>query len=119
MLSTPIEMVRASVLSFDILCTQNEVPINLSNGVLYFTAKWAPTDSDASVVFQKSSPSSGITFLSAPDGTANIKISKIDTGILPYHDTLLYYDIKFIDATSEPFTLMRGQLLVLYNITRT
>lgn len=119
MISTPIEMVRVSELSFDILATDNMIPIDLTGGTLYFTAKWAPTDADASAVFQLSSPSSGITFINAGSGTANITIPKTATSTLQYHNTDLYWDLKFINAASHPFTLMRGIITVLVNITRT
>lgn len=119
MISTPIEMVRVNTFSFDISITENESPVNLTGGILYFTAKWSPLDADAQAVFQLSSPSSGITLISASGGTANITIPKTATTSLPYHDTLLDYDLKFVDAASQAFTVMRGKLNVLYNITRT
>ncbi len=120
MISTPIEMVRVNTFSFDIAITENTSPVNLTGGTLYFTAKWSPLDADASAVFQlTSTPAAGITVLSASGGTANITIPKTATSTLPYHDTLLDYDLKFIDASSQAFTVMRGKLNVLYNITRT
>lgn len=118
MISTPLEMVRINTFSFDVSCTENEEAINLTGGTLYFTAKWSPLDADASAVFQLSSPSSGITILSAANGTANVTVPKTATTTLPYHDTLLYYDLRFLDASSQFFTLMRGTLSVLVNITR-
>ncbi len=119
MFSTPITMVRESDLPFDILVTLDGAPLPLTGGTLYFTAKWAPTDADASAVFQRSSPSSGITFINAAGGTANVSIVKANTTTLPYHDTELYYDLKFIDASGHPWTVLRGKLLVQVNITRT
>lgn len=119
MISTPIELVRVNTFSFDIAITEDEVPVNLTGGILYFTAKWTPTDTDAQAVFQLTSPSTGITFLSASGGTANITIPKSSTSTLPYHDTILDYDLKFVDASSQAFTVMRGKLNVLYNVTRT
>ncbi len=120
MISTPIEMVRVNTFSFDVEITENSTPVNLTGGTLYFTAKWSPLDADASAVFQlTSSPAAGITVLSATNGTANITIPKSATTALPYHDTLLDYDLKFVDSISQAFTVMRGKLNVLYNVTRT
>ncbi len=120
MISTPLEMVRVNTFSFDVVITENSEPINLTGGTLYFTAKWTPLDADASAVFQlTSSPAAGITVLSAVNGTANITIPKTATSTLPYHDTLLDYDLKFIDSSTLAFTVLRGKLNVLYNVTRT
>lgn len=112
-------MVRVNTFSFDVAITENESPVNLTGGVLYFTAKWSPLDTDAQAVFQLFSPAAGITILSASGGTANITIPKTATATLPYHDTLLDYDLKFVDASTQAFTVMRGKLNVLTNITRT
>ena len=117
--NTNLEMTRENTFSFDIAVTENEVPVNLTNGTLRMTAKWAVTDADASAVFQKSSPSTGITFLVPASGTANITIVEANTTAIPYHEVDLVYDIKFTDASGNEFTVMRGTLRVLPNVTRT
>jgi hypothetical protein len=117
---TNLDMVRGNTFSFDILIEENDVPVNLTGGSLKMMAKWSPLDADASAVFTKSSPSTGITVLSAVGGTANITIAPTDTNIaaIPYHDVNLYYDIRFTDGSGNVFTVMRGNLLVQYIITR-
>ena len=119
--SKNLQMVRASTFSADIAITQDSTgaAVNLTNGTLLFTCKWAYTDTDAAAIFTLSSPASGITILSASEGTANITIPASATSTLPYDTVYLYYDLKFTDASSFPWIVMRGILTVNPNVTRT
>lgn len=119
--SKNLQMVRASTFSFDIAVTQESTgePVNLTNGSLQFTCKWAYTDADVDAIFTLTTPASGIVVLSASGGTANVTIPSSVTSSLPYDTVYLYYDIKFIDASSFPWTVMRGILTVDPNVTRT
>lgn len=119
--SKNLQMVRASTFSFDIAVTQDSTgePVNLTNGTLRFTCKWAYTDPDADAIFTLSTPASGIVIISAAGGTANVTIPSTATSALPYDTVYLYYDLKFTDASDFPWITMRGILTVNPNVTRT
>ena|SRR6185369_720657 len=123
MTQTNLNMVRARVYSFDILITNSATGAveNLTNGSLYFTAKWQETDTDLAAVFQLHTPSSGVTILSAAAGTANVTIpaSATDIAAIPYNTVNLFYDIKYTDASGAAFTVLSGNLNIAPNVTRT
>lgn len=118
---TNLQMVRASTESFNFQIRDKSTgdPTNLTGGTLVFTAKWNFTDSDAAAVFQLSTPASGITIISAVNGTANVTIPDTATAALPYDVVYLDYDMKFTDGSGFPWTVMRGTLKVSPNVTRT
>ncbi len=114
-----LQMVRGNAFPFDVEITLNGEPVNLTNCTLTFTAKFAYTDADASAVFKlTSTPATGITILSAVNGTANITIPATATSALTYNDINLVYDLRLVDASSIPFVVMRGNLFVEPNVTR-
>ncbi len=117
--ATDLTMFRENTFSFDIAVTQNGAAVDLTGGTLRMIAKYSVLDADADAVFDKSSPSTGITFLSAAGGTANITIASSDTTALPYDTVPLVYDVKFVDSTANVYQVLYGNLVVLANVTRT
>lgn len=122
--NTNLSTVRGDTFPFDIrvINTSTGEPENLTGGSLTMTAKWSytqePTDDDITgYVFQVSSPSSGIVFISPSAGTANVTIPSSATAGLPFNEVNLVYDIQFIDAALNRFTVMRGILNVVPPVT--
>lgn len=91
---------------------------DLSGAVVYFTAKESTAFADARAVFQKSSPSSGITITDATAGELEITLSASDTNTLPPKKMRLEYDLQIVTAGGTVLTLTRGILVVRPDVTR-
>lgn len=96
---------------------QDGSAFNLTSCTLKLTAKYNYEDSDASAVFQLSSPSSGITIVTAASGTAKFTISPSNTSLLPLRKVDLVYDIQLKDSSNNIYTIAYGKITVVPNVT--
>lgn len=108
-------MFRGDSFSFTITALDDAGPINLTGKSLIATFKNAISDVDGSAVAQKRI-GTGITVISAPAGTASIKLSPADTRSLPDTTTSLEFDVQLVDG-SDLYTIARGQLSVEPDVT--
>lgn len=114
----PLDITRGDGKVFNLAITQNGAAFNPTGRSIWFTVKIKAADTV--FVFQKSSTDSpgGITITNAAAGEATMEITPQDTEGLPFHDTILAFDLKLVDSTGKPHTLTSGELTVVANITR-
>lgn len=110
-LSVNLTVKRGDTSSFSLAVTQSGAVYNLTGASIRFTAKWNYTDADGSAVFTRTI-GSGITIVSAPNGTATITFSAANTSSLPAYPVSLYYDVQVTDGSSNIFTVVDGILNV-------
>ena len=91
---------------------------NLTSCKVYFTAKESTAYGDTRAVFQKSSPSSGITITDASAGELTVTLESTDTSSLPPKKMRLEYDLQVIEADGTILTMTRGILVVRPDVTR-
>ena len=125
-LNLNLKMVRGDDFSYNIQVLNNGSAQSLTSSTLRMTAKWLPTDVDASAVFSINSPSSGITITSAAGGLATVTVANTLTNVsaIPFHPVNLYYDTRVtgnsVSGTPGTInTIMYGQLTIVPDITRT
>lgn len=83
---------------------------------MWFTAKYSYADPDLSAVFQKTL-GSGIVYTNAAQGLATATLVGTDTSALAPVKVLLVYDIQVKDAGGNIFTIARGNLIVVPDVT--
>jgi hypothetical protein len=93
-------------------------PYDLTSAKLYFTAKESTAYGDSRAVFQKSSPSTGITVTDATAGEFTVTLASTDTNSLPPKKLRLEYDLQLITSGGTILTLTRGILIVRPDVTR-
>jgi len=109
-------LVRGDTYVFNCVATfaTNGTALNLTNGLLTMTARFAETD--ATSVFTLTSNGAGIVINNALLGDFTVTIPKTATIPCPKTRTILSYDIQF-NLGAVRYTVNRGQLVVLSNIT--
>lgn len=118
-LSLNLKMVRGDTYSFDARILLNGQPLDLTGGTVRMTAKWKVSDADNSAVFQLSSPASGITITDAVNGEITVTVAKTLTESLPAKTVELAYDIQWVDASTQVFTVLLGTLVIVPDVTIT
>lgn len=98
------------------------IDLRLANTKLWFTAKKALSDLDASAVIRKtfgvSGGPGGITVPgAAPGNVANIGIADADTAALSA-TTRLYFDVQLEEPDGTKTTVARGTLPVVADVTK-
>lgn len=96
--------------------SSNSAVIDMTSATLKLVAKWSPDDADGSAVFTLTTGGGGIT-TTATDVTCYI--SRTRTSTLPYRPTILYYELCWLNGSSEYQTLVRGKLFFEPNVNRT
>lgn len=118
--SLNLRMVRGDTYIFDSAVVLNGEAVDITGCSFRVTAKYSYTEDDAEAVFIKTSnPVDGITILSAPDGSLRTQLAPADTNGLPSHQVDLVYDLQMLDATGNVFTLQRGILTVVPDVSLT
>jgi hypothetical protein len=111
-----IEVTRGDTPAWNLAVTQGGSPFDLTGCQLYLTAKNQIIDLDPGV-FQLTI-GSGITVTNAAGGLARVQLRRADTAALSTNVSLVY-DIQLsIPGTSETYTLVRGNLTVVQDVTR-
>lgn len=118
-LSLNLLMVRGDTYQFDIAVTNNGTAVDLTGMTIRFTAKRNVRDADVSAVIALSTATTGISVLSATAGTARITIPSSATTGLAAHKVELPYDIQLVDSSSNVFTVTRGVLTIVPDVTVT
>jgi hypothetical protein len=111
--STPFdfEVSRGNTFIFDIIVTQNGLPIDISLATFIFAARLNYLDSP--VVFEKTStPANGIAITDGPNGQARITLVPADTTNLHNLSEPLVADLRMTDVASQVFTLIRGKIRI-------
>lgn len=117
-LNAALTMVRGDTYKFSGRVILNGVPVNLTDCVLRMTAKYKATDPENQAVFSLSTANPlEILVTSAVNGEFSVTIASNRTSGLPGFTTRLYYDIQLTDATGAIFTVLRGTLTVIPDIT--
>lgn len=110
------QITRGDTPTFNIAVALAGAPYSLVGCSIWFTAKWAYRDLDAAAVFQKTI-GSGITVTNAPLGLATATLVAGDTSFLSAVKILLVYDIQVRTAGGLTFTVARGNLIVIPDVT--
>ena len=92
-------------------------PLNLTGASAWFTAKRTTSDDDNSAVFQKT-VGNGITIIDAINGIMLVRLAEADTSSIAGKE-YLEYDLQVKDTSNGVWTVARGSLLVLADVTRT
>lgn len=82
------------------------------------TAKIRLSDTDAEAVFVLTATGGGITIINATNGLAEVKIDPSNTNSLDYRKYNLFIDIQGIDGVGGVWTLARGTLTIVADVTR-
>lgn len=123
-LQQSLEMTRGDTRqwSFSVL-DASSLPVSLaSHHGLWFTGKRSVADPDASAIFQKSLPSGataggGFSITSLANGTGAIKLDPVDTSSLEPAILQLSFDLQFVDASANKYTVSAGKLIVRPDVT--
>ena len=99
--------------------TRAGAAVDITGGTLWMTAKRAVTDDDASAVFQLDNAAlGGIEFVSAVGGTYRVTVPPDATAELSGH-VVLVYDVQLEDVDENVYTVARGNLTVVPDVTIT
>lgn len=93
-----------------------------SHNGIRFTAKRSFADPDASAIFQKSLPSGatsgdGFFISDLANATGSVQLSPSDTSGLEAAIVQLSYDLQFVDASANKYTIAAGRLTVRPDVT--
>lgn len=111
-----LAMVRGDTATFTITVTnQDGTPFDLTSATLWFSVRSAP--GAVGYIFQKKTPSSGITVATPTTGVAVISIDNADTSGLSPSEQRLVWDCQLKTSGGSIFTINRGDLIVSADIT--
>lgn len=92
---------------------------DITGWTLYMTAKLSTADPDAEAVFQKTSPSGGITITDAAVGDAVAQIDPADTETYQEEGATLLYDVQAFTDNNETYTVDDGTIVLQPAVTHT
>lgn len=115
--SMNLRMVRGDTYKFDANIVIDGDAVDISGAAFRFTVKWDYWDADANALMIKTSPSGGITILSDVNGQIRVTIDPADTLSLPAHQVDFYYDVQMKNAANEVYTVLRGTLTVVPDVS--
>ena len=122
-LQQSLEMTRGDTRewSFAVLDASAAVVGLASHQSIRFTGKRSIADPDASAIFAKSIASGATTgggfTLDLAAGTGTVKLSPSDTSGLDDAIILLSFDLQFVDADANKYTIAAGRLTVRPDVT--
>lgn len=97
----------------------SSVPVNLTGATIWFTAKYAVADPDERAVMRLNNQAlSGVTIVNATGGQFSVTGPLLATVQFPDAETDLFFDIQYKDASGHVFTVERGSLAILPDVTR-
>lgn len=99
--------------------TSASVPVNLTGATIWFTAKYAVADPDERAVMRLNNQAlMGVTVVNATGGQFAVTGPVLATNQFPDGETDLCFDIQYKDVTGRVFTVERGTLAILPDVTR-
>jgi hypothetical protein len=107
---------RGDTIKLNVAVTASGSVYSLVGSSMWFTAKYSYSDPDSSAVFQKTI-GSGITLTDAVNGKATVLILPTDTSGLANAKVMLVYDLQVKDASGNIYTVARGNLIFLPDVT--
>lgn len=110
-------MTRGDTYAFAATIKMNGAAYDLTGTDLTFTAKWEFTDPDVDAVITLTSPSGGVSIVSAALGQIRVVIPPEATESLPAHETQLKYDIQVKTSGGDIYTVLQGLLVVRPDVT--
>lgn len=116
-MKTNLECVRGDTAEWDVTVTRDSLAVDLTGGKLWMTGL---RRAGGLPVFERSSPSAGITIDPDQDtntGKATIKLAVDSTSALEGEVTTLYYDIQVKTAAGDVWTVSYGDLVVTPDAT--
>ena len=124
-MATTDTIVRGDSRTYYIDVSINGVPLDVTGYTAWFTAKYAPTDADTAAAVRKGMSSSltGVTIIADPATGINsriqVQLGPADTASIPAKATTLHYDVQIKTPSGDIYTVTRGDLQVLPDITNT
>lgn len=115
-LNANITMVRGDNYIFRGTVLNNGSVLDVSACTFTMTAKWSPKNSNAQAVFTRTN-GSGITIIDGPNGVIEVELVPANTNSLPDSQVFLDYDIQMVNGAGKIFTVTRGKLKVVPDIT--
>jgi hypothetical protein len=113
-------MTRGDDRILQVTCTdKDDLPVDITDVFLWFTAKASVTDADSAAPIRKTS-SSGIDIVDAAQGTATVTLVPSDTinvDLPSRKGTILYWDVQGRDVDNKIITLDRGIMVVEADVT--
>jgi len=115
---TVLSAIRGDDETYELTITdRNDVPINLTGCLLWFTVKRDESETDAQALAQKMI-GAGITVVNAATGRADVRLAAADTASLSGKRAKLVWDCQIKDAAGLVSTVDSGALLVDADVTR-
>jgi hypothetical protein len=115
-----LEMIRGDTAKFDLAITDEDgVAVDITGASIWLTVKSDPKVPDANAIFQATP--SDVSITNGPGGLATITIPASRTESVEIRDPdglKCYYDIQAKLASNEIYTMARGKLTLLPDITR-
>jgi hypothetical protein len=114
-----LTMTRGDSGEFDLTIVRDGAPIDISTGLLIFTAKYRAADPDEDAPIQKRSDGAtpGVVITDGPNGLALITIDPADTEAIAVPN-LLTADVQLVETNGRITTVWRGLLAVAPDVTR-
>lgn len=116
--NTPLYIFRGDTTFIDVTAigTDGE-PFNLNNCSMWFSLKRSLADADEDALVSKTLID-GILIVDAVEGLATVVIDPEDTEALGAPALGLYWDVQVKDASNSVYTIARGTMNVLADVTR-
>lgn len=107
----PLELIQGDTKTWKIQIRQNNVPVDITGWLIFFTAKkdYNVVDDDAVIAVTLTVPSNA----DSQNGIVCLKLSATDTNV---NADTYYYDIKY--QGTERITIVRGMLNIIPTITK-
>lgn len=117
--ATEYEFFRGDTFSLTLNVKLKGQPVDLTGASLAFTAKrWCDlweTDDSKAVIKKTTAPDDGITITNAAKGIAVLRVPPSETTEL---DGVVYFDIQLTTANADVFTVERGKITIISDITK-
>jgi len=122
------KMTRGDTYAFDHFAKKPDpttgilVPVDLTGGRAWFTAKRSITDVDVNAIVKVSTVADdvfglGITVINAAGGQIRVTIPAASTKVLPFNPVDLLYDIQVAESGGATTTSQSGVLTVSPDVT--
>ncbi len=116
---TTLQMFRGDDKTIDLHFTKNGVAQDISNWMIFFTAKRKLADTDAQAIMRKNNITmSDVTITNGPQGLATVSIAPADTSSLEDSELALTCDVQARDANGIVSTTGYINLIILPDVTR-
>lgn len=118
--SFSIEEYRGDTIKLDLAFTRGGVPVDMTGGNAWFTARTSKTSADAPVI-ERNTINGGISWLDQAQGTARLVIRPQDTEAIAMTSESVSFDcdIQIQEANADVETVGEGTLKLKIDVTRT